>query len=136
MKFANNYDHTLDSKNRLFIPAKFRAELGESFYLYYDGNGSCIAIFSNEIYEQKSQEVLESKDADWERFFFSNIISVEPDKQGRITLKASICEDIGLKKDVKIAGVGSRVEIWDAEKFKEEISRLSANSKRFPSVIN
>ena len=86
--------------------------------------------------EKKSKIVEESKDTDWQRFFFSNVVAVEPDKQGRITIKASFCESAGLKKDVAVVGVGTRIEIWDAEKYDEAIKQINASYKRFPSIIN
>ena len=79
MSFSNSYKHTIDSKKRLFIPAKFRAKLGDSFYLYYDESLPCIAVYGEEEWEKKSKIVEESGDADWQRFFFSNVVSVEPD---------------------------------------------------------
>ncbi len=136
MSFSNSYRHTLDTKKRLFIPAKFRAVLGESFYLYYDESLPCIAVLSEEEWEKKSRRVEESGDVDWQRFFFSNVVSVEPDKQGRITIKASFCEGAGLKKDVAVVGVGTRVEIWDADKYDAEMEQVRRSYKRFPSVIN
>ena len=48
MSFSNSYKHTIDSKKRLFIPAKFRAKLGDSFYLYYDESLPCIAVYGEE----------------------------------------------------------------------------------------
>ena len=103
MSFSNSYKHTIDSKKRLFIPAKFRAKLGDSFYLYYDESLPCIAVYGEEEWEKKSKIVEESGDADWQRFFFSNVISVEPDKQGRITVKASFCEGAGLKRTLRLS---------------------------------
>ncbi len=134
--FTNNYKHTIDAKNRLFIPARFRAMLGESFYLYYEPGSPCIAVFSEEEWEKKSNEVVESRDADWQRYFFSNVITVEPDKQGRVTVKPDFCKGAGLKKDVAVVGVGNRVEIWDADKYEAEHAQLEATSKRFPSMVN
>ncbi|MBQ5996032.1 MAG: division/cell wall cluster transcriptional repressor MraZ [Clostridia bacterium] len=136
MSFSSSYKHTIDAKKRLFIPSKFRQMLGETFYLYYDPSLPCIAVYGEEEWEKKSKVVEESGDADWQRFFFSNVVSVEPDKQGRITVKASFCEGAGLKKDVAVVGVGNRVEIWDADKYQKELEQLNASFKRFPSVIN
>ncbi len=136
MSFSDSYKHTIDSKKRLFIPAKFRQKLGDTFYLYYDQNLPCIAVYGEEEWEKKSKIVEESGDADWQRFFFSNVVSAEPDKQGRITLKTSFCEDAGLKKDVVVAGVGTRIEIWDAEKYEKAMTQIRASYKRFPNIIN
>lgn len=134
--FTNNFKHTIDAKNRLFIPARFRAMLGESFYLYYEPGSPCIAIFNEEEWEKKSGKVIESGDADWQRYFFSNVITVEPDKQGRVTLKPDFSKGAGLKKDVAVVGVGNRVEIWDAERYEAEHAELHAAPKRFPSMVN
>lgn len=136
MSFSDKYNHTIDSKKRLFIPAKFRQKLGDTFYLYYDSNQPCIAVYNEEEWQKKCQIVEESGDPDWQRFFFSNVFPAEPDKQGRITLKASVCEDAGLKKDVVVAGVGTRIEIWDAERYEETMTQIRASHRRFPNIIN
>ncbi len=136
MTFTDAYKHTVDSKKRLFIPAKFRQILGTTFYVYYDENQSCIAIFGEEEWEKKSKMVSDSGDPDWQRFVFSSVVTCEADKQGRITLRSSFCEDAGIKKDVIVAGVGTRIEIWDAEKYAEYMTQLRASHKRFPNLIN
>ncbi len=134
-ELSNNFKHTIDSKNRLFIPAKYRQLLGESFYLYYEPGSPCVAVYDAEEWAKRSQKVIESHNVDWQRFVFSNVVPVEPDKQGRITVKASFCEGAGLKKDVAVVGVGDRVEIWDAEKYEKEIETLNTSAKQFPSLI-
>lgn len=136
MTVSNSYNHTIDAKNRLFIPAKYRQEIGESLHVYYDQTLPCINVYGDEEWQRISNKVLEEHDADWERFFFSNVINATCDKQGRITLNPSFCEGAGLKKDVAVVGVGKRVEIWDAEKYADEIKKLSVDPKRFKSVLS
>lgn len=136
MSFSNSYRHTIDTKKRLFIPAKFRQRLGDTFYLYYDPSLTYVAVYSEEEWAKKAKVVEDSHDTDWQRFVFANVVSVEPDKQGRITLKASFCEGAGLKKDVAVVGVGTRIEIWDADRYDKEMEQINASYKRFPSIIN
>lgn len=136
MFVSNSYNHTLDTKNRLFIPAKYRQELGESLHVYYDGTLPCITVYGDDEWHRICNRVLEEHDADWERFFFSNVINATCDKQGRITLNLSFCEGAGLKKDVAVVGAGNRIEIWDADKYADELKKLNTVPKRFPSILS
>lgn len=135
MPFSNSTVHNIDTKKRLFIPAKYRQDLGEQFYLYYDDSLPCITVFNEEEYNKKSEIVQSSGDPAWQRFFFSHLLAVKPDKQGRITVDTAFCEGAGLKKEVAVVGVGNRLELWNAEKYEAEMKEINASAKRFPNVI-
>lgn len=121
--FMSEYNHTLDPKGRLAIPAKFRESLGDAFVIS-KGMDGCLYVYANEdwdAFEQKLQTLpLINKEARaFARFFLAGAASVEVDKQGRILLPAPLREFAGLTKDVVLVGVGSRVEIWSAERYEE-----------------
>ena len=113
------YQHNMDAKGRVAVPAKFREDLGEVFYITKGLDGCLFALSAAEW--QKLQDKMKampiSKSLPLQRFFFSGAAEVETDKQGRILLPTVLREFAGLEKDVVLAGVGNRVEIWDKERW-------------------
>ena len=108
------YEHSIDPKNRINFPAKFREQLGENFILTV-GLDECIAVYSAEEWdklEQKINQLPMSRGRSVKRYFFSNAVTVEPDKQGRILLPAELRSYAGLEKDVTIIGNRNHAEIW------------------------
>ena len=118
MTYNNTYYHTLDAKNRLFIPAKYRELLGEEFIIF-KGPEKCLYVYDKETFEKISQQFINTPNRMIQRSFFSQAVDVSPDKQGRVTLSADQVEHAGLAKDAVIAGTGQRIEIWAAESFTE-----------------
>jgi MraZ protein len=119
--FIGEYNHSLDPKNRLIIPAKFREQLGESFVMT-KGLDNCLFGYSSEewgVVEQKLKALpMTNKDARaFVRFFFAGASECEIDKQGRILIPANLKEYAGIDKDVVIIGVSTRIEIWSFEKW-------------------
>ncbi len=122
--FMGEYNHTIDAKGRLIVPAKFREGLGDEFVVT-KGLDGCLFVYTNEEWaniEAKFREIpLTTKDArKFMRFFFASAASCEVDKQGRILLPAVLREYAGLEKDVVSVGVLSRIEIWSKDKWTEE----------------
>lgn len=121
--FMGEYNHTIDTKGRLIIPSKFREALGEEFVVT-KGLDGCLFIYPKQewnVFEEKLKALpLTNKDArKFTRFFLAGAASCEVDKQGRILLPAVLREFAGLEKDVVLAGVGGRIEIWQKEKWLE-----------------
>ena len=117
----SEYNHTLDTKGRLIIPAKFREVLGEEFVVS-KGMDGCLFVYANDdwtAFEQKltSLPLINKEARQFARFFLAGAATVEVDKQGRILLPAALREFAGLEKDVVLVGVGSRVEIWSKDKW-------------------
>ena len=113
------FEHTIDAKGRLNFPAKFREDMGDRFILT-KGLDNCIAVYSLEEWgrwEEKFKSLPDSKSRQLKRFFFASATDVEPDKQGRILIPAVLRDYAGLEKDVVLAGVGERVEIWDRSRW-------------------
>ena len=111
------YEHSIDPKNRINFPAKFREQLGENF-IRTVGLDECIAVYSAEEWdklEQKINQLPMSRGRSVKRYFFSNAVTVEPDKQGRILLPAELRAYAGLEKDVTIIGNRNHAEIWATE---------------------
>ena len=119
--FMSEYNHTVDAKGRLIIPSKFREILGDEFAIS-KGMDGCLFVYANDdwkAFEEKltSLPLINKEARQFARFFLAGAAQVEVDKQGRILLPASLRSFANLDKDVVLVGVGSRIEIWDKEKY-------------------
>lgn len=130
MLFNDQFNHTLDAKGRLIIPTKYREALGDKFVVS-KGMDDCLYIHANEdwqIFASKltALPIIDDEVRDFARFFLAGATDVEVDKQGRILLPANLRKYAKLDKDVVLAGVGSRIEIWDqaAWESKEEATNI------------
>lgn len=117
------YEHSLDDKGRVIMPAKLRIDIGERFIIT-KGLDGCLFVFSQaewSNFETKLKELpLTNKNArDFVRFFLSGATECEIDKQGRFLIATNLREYANIKKEVVIIGVGTRIEIWDKSKWKE-----------------
>ncbi len=122
-----SYQHNIDAKGRIIMPAKFREELGEVFYAT-KGSDACITVFSRQGWEEFGARLcaLPSAQAkDLKRFFFAGAAELVPDKQGRVQLTPVLREYAHLDKDVMVIGTGSRVEIWDLSRWNRYNAEIS-----------
>lgn len=116
------YEHSLDDKGRVIMPVKLRSDIGERFIIT-KGLDGCLFVFSQlewSNFERKLKELpLTNKNArDFVRFFLSGAIECELDKQGRFLIANNLREYANITKEVVIIGVGTRLEIWNKEKWK------------------
>jgi len=117
--FIGEYQHTIDTKGRVFMPVKFREKLGEKFVVT-KGLDNCLFVYPNEEWQNLERKLrtlpLTSKEARaFIRFFFAGAAECEADKQGRILIPSNLREYASLVKEVAIIGVSTRVEIWNRE---------------------
>ena len=122
-----SYQHNIDAKGRVIMPAKLREELGEVFYAT-KGTDESVAVFSKEGWEEFGQKICQLPSAqskDLKRFFFSAAVELIPDKQGRVQLTPLLRAYAHLDKDVMIIGTGSRVEIWDLDRWDQYNNEIS-----------
>ncbi|MCI8490577.1 MAG: division/cell wall cluster transcriptional repressor MraZ [Lachnospiraceae bacterium] len=122
--FMGEYNHTIDAKGRLIIPSKFRELLGTEFVVT-KGLDGCLCVYPNEewarIIESFRDLPMISKDArKLSRFFITGAAGCELDKQGRILIPQVQRDYADLQKDVVVAGVLNRVEIWSRERWQAE----------------
>jgi MraZ protein len=113
------YQHTLDAKGRLILPAKFREELGESV-IFTKGLDACLFGYSVSewsILEEKLKKLPLAKPEAraFARFFFAGAAEIGYDKQGRILLPPVLREHARLEKEVVVIGVSNRIEIWSQD---------------------
>ena len=115
--YMGEYNHTIDNKGRLIVPAKFREVLGDKFVVT-KGMDHCLWLFDMEEWvrlEEKIQAlpVTNQKARKLSRFFLAGATDCEVDKQGRILIPAPLRKHASLDKDVTLVGVGGHIEIWD-----------------------
>ena len=123
------YEHSLDAKGRLIMPAKLRLDMGERF-IVTKGLDGCLFAFSQKEWENFETKLktlpLSDKNArNFVRFFLSGATECEIDKQGRFLIPNNLRIAAGLEKEAIIIGVGTRLEIWNKaswEKCDEDIS--------------
>ena len=113
---TGTYEHTIDAKGRLFIPAKLRDELGDTFYLAV-GVDACLAIYPMETWNRFTEKFasLPMSQSRAMRPLFANAAKCEPDSQGRIVIPQKLRQYAGLGKEAVIIGVNDRAEIWSAD---------------------
>ena len=118
MAFRGTFDYTLDAKNRLTVPARFRADLAGGVVLA-KGLERCVAVWTPGAYDAYTAAALQdfhplSKEAQkLRRFFAANSLDTELDAAGRVMLPAFLLEHAGLRKDVVVTGSGDFLEVWD-----------------------
>ncbi len=123
--FYGEYQHSIDRKGRLILPAKFREAAKSNFiekFFVTRGLDKCLFMFSEEEWrsqEQKFKSLSFTKQEAriFNRIYFSGAMEVIPDNQGRILLAQYLKDFAEIKKDVVIVGVSNRIEIWAREKW-------------------
>ncbi|KAB0441958.1 division/cell wall cluster transcriptional repressor MraZ [Lysinibacillus fusiformis] len=114
--FMGEYQHSVDAKGRLIVPAKFREALGEAFVVTRGLDNCLFGYPMNEWrkLEEKLKDLpMTKKDTRaFARFFFSGATEVEIDKQGRINIPATLMQHAHLVKECVVLGVSNRIEIW------------------------
>lgn len=134
------YRHNVDTKGRVSVPSRFRADLGQSFVVT-KGLDNCLFVYSKEgweTFENKLKELpLTNTDArTFMRFFFAGATECEVDKQGRINIPQVLREYAGIKKDVVIVGVATRAEIWDSNNWDQYTSSDSLDVTKIASQMS
>ncbi len=117
---SSNFRHNVDSKNRLFVPAKYREELGETFVVSQSIRGNYLKIYSQEEWEKYIAPIklLPRKTSEAAlRFLIGNSIEVSPDGQGRIIIPPTMLKFASIVKGTVIIGCGDYAEIWAEEAF-------------------
>ena len=124
------YQHTLDAKGRLFIPAKLREQLGDGFVVT-KGLDECLFLYPQKAWdelEQKIRQLPMSKSRGLQRFFQSSAADVTVDRQGRIVIPTTLRSYANLERDVVVIGVGERAELWDARRWNAYTDDLDCES--------
>lgn len=131
--FTGEYEHSIDTKNRIFVPAKFREELGESFIISRDLRGPRLKIFSLAGWEAYIAPIMEQERKISEkamRYLHRNAVQVSPDSQGRVVLTRDLLAYAEIEKNAVVVGCSTYAEIWSAENWAAELDGESADEIR------
>ena len=112
------YQHNIDAKGRLFIPAKYREELGDTFYVTLGLDG-CLSVYSDAKWAELTAkfDALPISQARKMRTLFANAAKCEPDSQGRILIPAKLRQYAALEREVIINGASKCLELWCPERW-------------------
>jgi MraZ protein len=128
------YEHTVDDKNRLTLPAKFREALAGGVVVTRGMDG-CLFAYSRDDWLERFQsrvgglDPLSREGRKLQRHFFSGAAEAELDKQGRIMIPATLLRYAGLQRDVVVAGVHDHLEIWDRETWRRELNEVEGSAE-------
>ena len=123
------FEHTIDDKNRLTLPARFRQSFADGVVITR-GIDPCLAVFTKEGWEDFSSSRLAGLDRfsrearEMRRYLFSATVESELDKQGRVTLPAGLMAKADLGREVIVAGAGDCLEVWDREAWRIQIDEV------------
>ena len=134
--------YSVDSKNRICIPHKFREDLGVKCVLSKDVLDNCLNLYPLcqwEIFSKKIEELPTIKMKRLRQFIYSNSCEVEIDSQGRIVLNEQFCKDVGLpfykEKELMIVGINTHAQIWSVSEWDGLNEKLNAGESR-ETIVN
>lgn len=128
--FLGEFEHTLDDKGRLAVPARFRPGLEAGLYVTR-GLERCLVIWDVPSWQAMAERVrtLNPWQADarrMQRHFFSGAVQAQPDKLGRIVVPQFLREYAGIQDDVVVVGLADRIEVWARDEWNRERSEAEA----------
>jgi MraZ protein len=132
--FLGEYEHTLDEKNRLTLPARFREELADGG-IVTRGLDGCLEVYTPAAWRRFINLRLEGLDPfsrearQMNRFVFAGAAEALPDKQGRILLPQALLEHARLDREVVVAGVRDHVEVWDRTAWRKHLEEVEGSAE-------
>ncbi|EXU60519.1 division/cell wall cluster transcriptional repressor MraZ [Mycoplasma mycoides] len=125
------YEHCMDAKQRLTLPAKLRNKLSNPIYLT-KGYDADLEIWSKDDFLLQIKEILnqqnDQKDIrNIERIIWSNTVEIDIDNLGRIKIPYNLIQNLNIEKDVFILGLGNRLEIWSKNKYNQHKNQFIKN---------
>lgn len=130
--FIGTYEHSIDDKGRLAIPARFRGELADGLYVMR-GVDRCLMVLKPDDFDRLRDRInalpmFQSDARQLQRHFFSGATSLQPDRLGRVVLPEFLREYAQLNSEVVVAGVSSRIEIWDRAAWLDESAQAESRA--------
>jgi MraZ protein len=129
-----SFDHTIDDKNRLTLPAKFR-EAFQDGVVVTRGLDGCLYAYRRPDWDRLVESRLAAMDPlspegrRIQRFFFAEASEADLDKQGRVMIPTRLLEHAKLSRDVVVAGVNDRLEIWDRAAWRKEMAEVEGSAE-------
>ena len=130
MAFRGHFDYSLDAKNRLNVPAKFRAAFSSGVVLA-KGLEPCVAVWAPDTFERWTESFLSNLNPvsperrKLTRYFAGSSFDAELDSAGRVILNQALIEHAGIEREVVIVGNLDHLEVWDRRRWGEERSALN-----------
>ncbi len=123
--FLGQFERGIDKKGRITLPASYRETLQQEEAVITRGLDRCLFLFPRDQFEALREKIRQKGISDprarkFRRHFFSGAVNVKPDSMGRINIPSYLRDYAGLTGDVIVAGNDTYVEIWDAQRWKEE----------------
>lgn len=143
--FYGEYQHSIDRKGRLILPAKFRdicKEYRIDRFIITRGLDQCIFMFTEDEWHSqelkfKSMPFTKQESRSFNRMFFSGAVDTVPDKQGRFIIPPYLKDYAGIKRETVLIGVSNRIEIWDKNSWQEFYNNSSSSfEKTAENILN
>ena len=131
--FSGSYDHSVDSKGRVIIPAPFRDALGEDFTITINPNRTAIAIYPKAVWEQQLEKLskinpMDRRGIQYERYLMSMSYSGNTvDNQGRVVVPFKLRQKLDISKDIVFVGLNNYIEIWDEKAYQQVEADVEAD---------
>jgi MraZ protein len=128
------HEHTIDDKNRLTLPAKFRQAMAGGIVLTR-GLDACVEAYPAEDWHALVESSLAGlnplshETRVIERFYYTGAVEAEPDKQGRVMLPPALIEHGGLGREVVVVGMRDRLEIWDRAAWRTQLKEVMGSAE-------
>lgn len=137
--FIGEYLHTLDPKNRISLPAKFRKDLGRTVVMTR-GLDHCLSVYPKKEWEKEARARAVHADGTTAvrglaRLFLAGAMEMEVDATGRVLIPDHLKSFAGLKSKTVIAGIASRVEIWEEESWKKYTAEIERDADAFAEKV-
>jgi MraZ protein len=141
--FRGTFDHTLDAKNRLTVPARYRAALADGVVLAMPVDMKpCVGVWHPQEYERYSRRALAElpplspRLSELERFFYGSSQDADLDAAGRIMVPRVLLEHARLEKDVVVVGAGDRLELWSRDRWMEHRPALLSGVAKITADVD
>jgi MraZ protein len=133
--FLGEYEHTVDNKGRMAVPAKFRSQMDQGAVVS-KGMGTCLSIYTMARWEEKSNELVAGMTSDelrdFERRIYPSASEIDLDAQGRMVIPAKLRAFALLENEVTVVGVRDHFEIWSRSTWLAYQERLEAEGNGIP----
>lgn len=138
--FIGEFTHTLDIKGRMAVPVKFRGKFGTNAIITR-GLDRCLFVFTRQEWETLAQKLsalplAQANSRAFARFMLAGAMDVEVDKQGRVLIPDYLREYAGLGKEIVVAGLYNRIEIWDSQVWKGYKEKTESESDEIAEKLS
>lgn len=139
-RLFGRFNHNLEQKNRLAIPAKLRSELGKSFVLTVSTSERCLRAYTFEdwdfVMEKLNDQPSSEELTTIQRLIYMKTVSVSLDKYGRISIPIEYLEEVGIEHEVFMLGTGFHLELWSPEEYKKMEQKTMEDMKNKKVFLN